>query len=95
MLVKPLQELNIPSGTLVIPFSKEKLVNESQFSKTFLPQVSTEVEIVTCWNPSQFENAPSSTWVTLAGREILMAEIERLRELLKNGEEILGGFKDA
>lgn len=33
--------------------------------------------------------------ITLAGREILMAEIERLRELLKNGEEILGGFKDA
>lgn len=33
--------------------------------------------------------------ITQAGREILMAEIERLRELLRNGEEILGGFKDA
>lgn len=32
--------------------------------------------------------------ITQTGREVLAAEIERLRELLKNGEEILGGFKD-
>ena len=32
--------------------------------------------------------------ITQSGKEILMAEIERLRELLRNGEEILGGFKD-
>lgn len=32
--------------------------------------------------------------ITETGREVLMAEIERLRELLKNGEEILGGLKD-
>jgi len=29
--------------------------------------------------------------ITQAGREILSKEIERLRELLHNGEEILGG----
>lgn len=29
--------------------------------------------------------------ITGKGREVLQAEIERLRELLRNGEEILGG----
>ena len=32
--------------------------------------------------------------ITQSGREVLLGEIERLRELLKNGEEILGGFRD-
>ncbi len=30
--------------------------------------------------------------ITSTGREVLAGEIERLRELLRNGEEILGGF---
>ncbi len=32
--------------------------------------------------------------ITQSGREVLLGEIERLRELLKNGEEILGGSRD-
>ncbi len=33
--------------------------------------------------------------ITQSGREVLSGEIERLRELLRNGEEILGGCNNA
>ena len=32
--------------------------------------------------------------ITEKGRQVLSHELERLRELIKNGEEILGGQKD-
>lgn len=44
--------------------------------------------------PEETSSRKKEYIITQTGREILMAEIERLRELLRNGEEILGGFKD-